>query len=111
MRARSEILFKIIAQRLLQMDALCKGWVMVNYPNTFDEFKKVIEELKIPPNKVIYLQCCETMALRRLLEKPSLGRPQDFCDYMKEEVSNMIFVFYYPLSFTAWRNVAHYSIR
>uniref|UniRef100_W8C6C7 Adenylate kinase 8 n=1 Tax=Ceratitis capitata TaxID=7213 RepID=W8C6C7_CERCA len=83
---KSAALSKVIQQRLLQMDALRQGWVLINFPRNVEEFTEIFEKFKIPPNKVIYLQCPEIMAMRRLVTKPDLGCPQNNCKYMEHEM-------------------------
>lgn len=84
---KSSAVSKVIQQRLLQMDALRQGWVLINYPRNVEEFTEMFETFKIPPNKVIYLQCPEIMAMRRFVSKPDLGCPQNKCEYIEHEVN------------------------
>lgn len=83
---KSKIIGKIICRRMLQLDALRYGWVLINYPCRLNECVQLFEHFKIPPNKFVYLKCSEKMALRRLVAKPNLGRPQDNCEYMQQEM-------------------------
>ncbi|XP_011206788.2 adenylate kinase [Bactrocera dorsalis] len=84
---KSSAVSKAIQQRLLQIDALRQGWVLINYPRNVEEFTEMFETYKIPPNKVIYLQCPEVMAMRRLVAKPNLGCPQNTCEYIEHEMA------------------------
>ncbi|XP_054728240.1 adenylate kinase 8 [Anastrepha obliqua] len=84
---KSAALCKIIQQRLIQMDALRQGWVLINYPRNVEEFTEMFEKFKIPPNKVVYLQCPELIAMRRLVTRPDLGCPQNTCEYIEQEMT------------------------
>ncbi|XP_036338632.1 adenylate kinase-like [Rhagoletis pomonella] len=83
---KSMVVAEIIQRRLAQMDALRQGWVLINYPHNVEEFTEMFEKFKIPPNKLVYLQCPELMALRRLVTKPDLGCPQNKCKYIEHEM-------------------------
>ncbi|XP_067637334.1 adenylate kinase 8 isoform X1 [Eurosta solidaginis] len=84
-KEKSAAVSEVIQERLKQMDALRQGWVLINYPRNVEEFTNMFENFKIPPNKLIYLQCTELLAMRRLVTKPDLGCPQDTCRYMEYE--------------------------
>lgn len=68
------------------MDCLTQGWVLVNFPNNLMDFKEILEEFKMPPNKVLYLRCPQALCMQRLQNMPHLGQPYNNCTYFKREV-------------------------
>lgn len=84
--AKSAALLNIISRRLLEKDCLSRGWVLINFAHTLQDFKNILENFIIPPNKLIYLNCSEQTCLRRLSNMPSLGKPNQNFSYYEHEV-------------------------
>lgn len=84
--AKCKAIANIIARRILWKDALHQGWVLVNYPNSLTDIREVFENWKVPPNKLLYLQCNETTCMRRLVQMPDIGNPQQNHQYFEHEV-------------------------
>ncbi|XP_059223498.1 adenylate kinase 8 [Stomoxys calcitrans] len=85
-KAKSTALAAIISKRLLDEDCLTQGWVLVNFPHTTADFRELLENFKIPPNKVVYLQCPEEICMSRLLDMPNCGLPSNNRKYFEQEM-------------------------
>ncbi|XP_017856310.1 PREDICTED: adenylate kinase 8 [Drosophila arizonae] len=78
----SEAIGNIIQKRLLQEDALHRGWILINYPNNRCEARELFETFSVPPNRLIFLQVDEQTARMRLLMRKYAPCPQDNITYM-----------------------------
>lgn len=83
--AKSKALLNIIKRRVLEKDCLQHGWVLLNFPHTFQDFKDVLETFKIPPNKLVYLNCSKKTCMLRLVNAPKLGIPSHNFTYFEHE--------------------------
>ncbi|VEN43191.1 unnamed protein product [Callosobruchus maculatus] len=61
----SELLSEVVNRRILEEDALRKGWVLVSFPYTDLDFR-YLDSLDTPPNRVIFLECDLTVCKERL---------------------------------------------
>ncbi|KAL6260647.1 hypothetical protein P5V15_008166 [Pogonomyrmex californicus] len=52
---KSEAQIQIIEQYVLKSDCLKRGWILIGYPNTVEEFK-LLDMISTPPNRVIVLK-------------------------------------------------------
>ncbi|XP_023302930.2 adenylate kinase 8 [Lucilia cuprina] len=84
--AKSKALLNIIAQRVLEKDCLNRGWILLNFPHTLQDFKDILENFKLPPNKLFYLKCPEMLCMRRLINMHNLGKPSHTCSYYEQEM-------------------------
>ncbi|XP_023174660.2 probable adenylate kinase 2, chloroplastic [Drosophila hydei] len=78
----SEAIGNIIQKRLLQDDALHRGWILINYPNNRCEARELFETFSVPPNRLVFLQVDEQTARMRLLMRKYAPCPQDNITYM-----------------------------
>uniref|UniRef100_A0A1A9UQB9 Adenylate kinase n=1 Tax=Glossina austeni TaxID=7395 RepID=A0A1A9UQB9_GLOAU len=85
--AKGKALADIISRRVIHQDALRRGWVLVNFPNTAKDFKEIMEHWKVPSNKLVYMKCSEKICLKRLLNSPNSGAPYHTCSYYTHEMS------------------------
>uniref|UniRef100_A0A1A9WT19 Adenylate kinase n=1 Tax=Glossina brevipalpis TaxID=37001 RepID=A0A1A9WT19_9MUSC len=84
--AKGKALADVISRRILHTDALRRGWVLVNFPNNVKDFKEIMEQWKIPPNKLVYMKCSEKVSLKRLLNSPDTGAPHHNFSYYNHEM-------------------------
>lgn len=83
--AKSKALLNIIGRRVLEKDCLQRGWVLLNFPHTLQDFKDIFETFKIPPNKLFYLKCSKKTCMLRLVNAPNLCKPSHNCTYFEHE--------------------------
>ncbi|XP_017020917.1 adenylate kinase 2 [Drosophila kikkawai] len=83
---RSEAVGNLIQSRLLQDDALHRGWILFNYPNNKCEAKHLFEGFTVPPNKFIFLQIDERMAKIRILVNSYSPGPQSNISYLDRQM-------------------------
>ncbi|ALC47602.1 CG15543, partial [Drosophila busckii] len=83
---RSQAIGNMIQQRLLQEDALHRGWILINYPNNRCEARELFENFLVPPNRLIFLQIDETMARMRRLMRTYTPSPQDNITYLDRQM-------------------------
>ncbi|KAM7350205.1 adenylate kinase 8 [Cochliomyia hominivorax] len=84
--AKSKALLNILARRVLEQDCLHRGWVLINFTHSLQDFRDILENFKLPPNKLVYLQCCERTCLCRLLNMPNFNKPQHNFNYYEQEM-------------------------
>ncbi|XP_053674122.1 uncharacterized protein LOC128724422 [Anopheles nili] len=87
----SELISSIVQHRLLQLDCLNFGWVLIDYPNTADDVKNFYQ-LMISPKKVIFLNTDETICRRRKLRHETRG--QKISDCWKTMMLDTEMIFY-----------------
>ncbi|XP_030371046.1 uncharacterized protein LOC115621521 [Scaptodrosophila lebanonensis] len=83
---RSEAIGNIIRKRLLQDDALHRGWILYNYPNNSCEARELFEGFTVPPNRFVFLQIDERMARMRVVTKPYAPDPQNNFIYLDRQM-------------------------
>ena len=66
-----EIVFGIIRARLNRIDCKSHGFVLEGFPKTYDQVK-LMQEMKLDPNFVIYLDCTSDMAKQRICSRHQL---------------------------------------
>ncbi|GBP08236.1 Adenylate kinase 8 [Eumeta japonica] len=59
---------EIVARRIMQKDCIDHGWVMIEYPQSGDDFEK-LDSMKTPPNRVIFLNADWTTCKSRLTSR------------------------------------------
>ncbi|KAK4883554.1 hypothetical protein RN001_006873 [Aquatica leii] len=65
---QSNLLMKVIEQRVLKPDCLQQGWVMTGFPFTITDFR-YLDCLDTPPNRVIFIDCNLSVCKDRLLHR------------------------------------------
>lgn len=83
---RSFAIGNIIDQRLLQEDALYRGWILVNYPNNRCEARELFEDFTVPPNRLIFLQIDDRTAHLRLITRAYAPSPQANLTYVDHQM-------------------------
>ncbi|KAH8417728.1 hypothetical protein KR222_004866, partial [Zaprionus bogoriensis] len=83
---RSLAIGNIIQKRLLQEDAVYRGWILYNYPNNRCEARELFENFPVPPNRLIYLQIDERMARMRLMMCAYKPSPQHNVTYIDRQM-------------------------
>lgn len=83
---RSFAIGNLIERRLLQEDALNRGWILFNYPNNRCEARELFEGFTVPPNRLIFLQVDERTAHMRLLKRSYAPSPQANLTYLDHQM-------------------------
>ncbi|KAF5270365.1 hypothetical protein FQR65_LT05553 [Abscondita terminalis] len=65
---QSNLLMKVIEQRVLKNDCLEHGWVMTGFPFTVTDFR-YLDCMDTPPNRVIFIDCNLSVCKDRLLHR------------------------------------------
>lgn len=83
---RSFAIGNLIERRLLQEDALNRGWILFNYPNNRCEARELFEGFTVPPNRLIFLQVDERTAHMRLIKRSYAPSPQSNLTYLDHQM-------------------------
>ncbi|XP_068153680.1 adenylate kinase 2 [Drosophila tropicalis] len=83
---RSQAIGNLIQRRLLQEDALHRGWILYNYPNNSCEARELFDGFSVPPNRLIYLQIDERMARMRIISNSYTPSPQSDITYIDHQM-------------------------
>ncbi|KAF5286400.1 hypothetical protein FQA39_LY16320 [Lamprigera yunnana] len=65
---QSNMLMKVLDQRVLKKDCLEQGWVLTGFPFTVNDFR-YLDCLDTPPNRVIFIDCDLSVCRERLLHR------------------------------------------
>ncbi|KAF2891060.1 hypothetical protein ILUMI_15113, partial [Ignelater luminosus] len=65
---QSDLLSKVVNQRILERDCLEQGWVLTGFPYTVTDFK-YLDCLDTPPNRVVFLECDINVCKERLMHR------------------------------------------
>lgn len=66
-----EIVYGIIRSRLNRVDCKAHGFVLEGFPKTYEQLK-LMQEMKLEPNFVIYLDCPSEKAKQRIFSRQQL---------------------------------------
>lgn len=83
---RSFAIGNILKRRLLQEDALNRGWILFNYPNNRCEARELFESFPVPPNRLIFLMIDESLATQRITACAYKFSPQHSVTYLDRQM-------------------------
>lgn len=84
---RSQAVGNLIENRLLQEDALHRGWILINYPNNKCEAEELFEGFTVPPNRFVFLQIDERLARMRILLNSYSPGPQAHVSFVDRQMA------------------------
>ncbi|KAB0801640.1 hypothetical protein PPYR_03826 [Photinus pyralis] len=65
---QTNLLMKVLDQRILKKDCLDQGWVLTGFPFTVNDFR-YLDCLDTPPNRVIFIDCDLRVCRERILNR------------------------------------------
>ncbi|KAK5650447.1 hypothetical protein RI129_001476 [Pyrocoelia pectoralis] len=65
---KTNLLMKVIDQRILKKDCLEQGWVLTGFPFTVNDFR-YLDCLDTPPNRVIFIDCDLQVCKERIVNR------------------------------------------